>query len=131
MQNYQNCTAYIAVSFPNMPRTRTGHAAIVVVSAEKQVVFYDSMYHDAYPSAVRHTSVFEKVLGCQPSRHVTSYVDDAIMRGQSYDRAERREKEDIPVGELLSTLPNDLETREKYFQKGQYDIFYQLPATVD
>lgn len=106
--------------------TRTGHCAI----SNRTLLFYFSFYQNLEPSIVRKKSFFEKlekIVTCT----VDSHEKDTIMRGQSRDRKERNENEDISVSELMATLPSNPAQRSVFQQKGQYRFAIQLPDTLD
>lgn len=106
---------------PPMQGARTGHCGLLITAKNdpKNVILYFSLYHNYKPSEVRKKSWPEKFHAIDAAV-VDSYKDDVLMRGQSWDRLDKKEEEDISVGALLKTLPNSLKIKKIFLQKGQF-----------
>lgn len=110
--------------------SRTGHAAIAVTRGGEMVRYF-SMYHAWLPDQIRQLSITARLTALIPSSFVTAYEDDVVMRGQSYVRFQRKEKENITVPNILSALPNlDETTRALYFNHGQFHHTLKLSDNV-
>jgi len=128
-----NRSVYLFYDEPEK-RARTGHVALFVTKPNAsqtgdEIIYFFSMYHSLKPSDLRKQSLFGKLLCRVESYTVESFLLELIMRGQSWDRFDRREKEEETTKNLVETLTSDVTLRKKYLGKGLYKYIVQLNSS--
>lgn len=138
-------TAYLLHKAPEDGKSRTGHAAFVILKPgfkitstnigtldDSQISYFFSMYHSLKPSEARNKGKLSLALHGLPAATVSSYETDLIMRGQTIYRYSQGDKENIGVNELVKALlERKPEKWQEYAALGQYDSFVALPEKLD
>ncbi|HLB58106.1 MAG: hypothetical protein A3E82_04935 [Gammaproteobacteria bacterium RIFCSPHIGHO2_12_FULL_38_11] len=115
-------------------RARTGHVALFITKpkasqSSQAIIYFFSLYHSLKPEKLRNANLFGKLLCRVASYTVESFLLELIMRGQSWDRFDRKEKEEETTKTLIETLTSDETLRNKYFNKGVYKHIVKLDST--
>ncbi|MCX7120401.1 MAG: hypothetical protein NTZ67_01280 [Gammaproteobacteria bacterium] len=125
-------SVYLAYDEPK-PRARTGHLALFVTeptefNTAQNIIYFYSLYHNLKPDQLRKLSLLGKIRCRVQAYTVESYNDEVTMRGQSWLRFDKRQKEEETTQNLVETLTQDKDLRNQYFKIGQYQHIIKLDS---